>query len=249
MTSQQPPHRPGDSGGATDDADHYTIWDAAYVLGALTPDERREYEGHLSRCGPCRTAVTEICGIPALLRRLDTATAVGALNGGDEKPISARNSRATREVLTAVNRVRCRRRLGWAAIIMVTAVTVSIPMIAVREYRGASSMPVTVPMRQVTPNALTSWVALTVQQWGTRVDVRTTLTDTPHESEHHDDEAGDIVAVMLINNQGDTVRAAEWTVVADQMAAPSADTSWPPEAIRTIQIIGVDGHVLLERDP
>ena len=28
-------------------ADRYSEWDAAYVLGALSPDERAEYEQHL----------------------------------------------------------------------------------------------------------------------------------------------------------------------------------------------------------
>ena len=34
--------------------DPYAEWDAAYVLGALSPAERLEFEGHLSGCGRCR---------------------------------------------------------------------------------------------------------------------------------------------------------------------------------------------------
>lgn len=247
MTSRRPPPLPEDSDGVTDDADHYATWDAAYVLGALTPAERRDYESHLSRCGACRRAVTEICGIPALLSRLDMATAVDALNGGDETSICADRSTAKRDVLTAAARVR-RRRRGWAAMVMALVVTATIVVIAVREYRGVSSAPVAVPMRAVEPSALTSSVTLSAQQWGTRIDVRSVLTDTPHISEHHDDEAGDAVAVVLINDQGVTVRAAAWTLLADQVAVPSTDTSWPLETILTVQVIGVDGHVLLESD-
>ncbi len=32
--------------------DRYLTWDASYVLGALSSDERLEYEGHLARAAP-----------------------------------------------------------------------------------------------------------------------------------------------------------------------------------------------------
>ena len=40
----------------TPDHAHYADWDSAYVLGALEPAERREYEAHLERCERCRAA-------------------------------------------------------------------------------------------------------------------------------------------------------------------------------------------------
>ena len=33
--------------------DRYASWDAAYVLGALSPDERSEFEAHLAGCPAC----------------------------------------------------------------------------------------------------------------------------------------------------------------------------------------------------
>ncbi|HEX8628578.1 MAG TPA: zf-HC2 domain-containing protein [Catenuloplanes sp.] len=47
--------------------------DGAYVLGALAPAERAEYERHLSTCSFCREAVAEIAVLPGLLGRLDPA--------------------------------------------------------------------------------------------------------------------------------------------------------------------------------
>jgi anti-sigma factor RsiW len=58
-------------GGDLLDGDRYVTWDAAYVLGSLTSNERREYEAHLETCKRCRAAVGEISGIPALLAMLD----------------------------------------------------------------------------------------------------------------------------------------------------------------------------------
>lgn len=41
-----------------------------YILGALSPAERRAYEGHLSRCHPCRDDLASVAGLPGLLARL-----------------------------------------------------------------------------------------------------------------------------------------------------------------------------------
>ena len=43
-------------GGEQLDDDRYATWDAPYVLGSLSDDERREYEAHLQTCRalPCR---------------------------------------------------------------------------------------------------------------------------------------------------------------------------------------------------
>lgn len=49
----------------------YATWDAAYVLGSLSAQDRREFETHLPDCPSCWAAVTELSGIPALLALLD----------------------------------------------------------------------------------------------------------------------------------------------------------------------------------
>src|SRR6476659_10987496 len=58
-------------GGDLMDGDRYVTWDAAYVLGSLTSNERREYEADLETCERCRSAVAELSGLPALLAMLD----------------------------------------------------------------------------------------------------------------------------------------------------------------------------------
>ncbi len=47
------------------------MWDAAYVLGALSDPDRREFEAHLDGCTSCRQAVTELTAISPLLSVLD----------------------------------------------------------------------------------------------------------------------------------------------------------------------------------
>jgi Putative zinc-finger len=53
--------------------DRYSDWDASYLIGALSADERREYERHLTECAACRGQVAELAGLPGLLAAVPTA--------------------------------------------------------------------------------------------------------------------------------------------------------------------------------
>ena len=55
--------------------DQYRDWDAAYVLGSLSPQERHEFELHLADCPDCSAAVAELAGIPGILAALPAAEA------------------------------------------------------------------------------------------------------------------------------------------------------------------------------
>jgi hypothetical protein len=65
------------------DHERFADWDSAYVLGALSPAERREYEGHLESCERCRRAVEELAPMPGLLARLTPERAEALLGDGD----------------------------------------------------------------------------------------------------------------------------------------------------------------------
>src|ERR1700712_2781553 len=45
--------------------------DGSYVLGALSPVERKEFELHLAGCEECARSVRELAGLPGLLARVD----------------------------------------------------------------------------------------------------------------------------------------------------------------------------------
>ncbi len=54
-----------------DGSDHCAMWDAAYVLGSLSANDRDEFEAHLDGCASCRQGVAELSDMPALLGLLD----------------------------------------------------------------------------------------------------------------------------------------------------------------------------------
>ncbi|OBA55638.1 hypothetical protein A5780_25555 [Nocardia sp. 852002-20019_SCH5090214] len=62
--------------------DDYATWDAPYVLGALAPDQRLEYEAHLSECAECRLAITDLSGLPGLLSHIPGDVAFSLIDDG-----------------------------------------------------------------------------------------------------------------------------------------------------------------------
>lgn len=58
--------------------DSYAEWDAAYVLGALSPAERHAFEEHLAGCARCRGAVAELAAMPGLLAQVPISDALSS---------------------------------------------------------------------------------------------------------------------------------------------------------------------------
>jgi len=54
-----------------------------YLLGALTPGERDQFEQHLATCVICRDDVVHLAGLPGLLARVTEAQVVGHTRAGE----------------------------------------------------------------------------------------------------------------------------------------------------------------------
>jgi hypothetical protein len=92
--------------------------DGAYVLGALHPAERAEFEQHLARCPGCAAAVGQLAPLPGLLGRVDPALL------GQEVPDPARLPRLL-EVVTRLRRRQARRHRWRLAVAATSAALVA----------------------------------------------------------------------------------------------------------------------------
>ena len=98
----------------TGTADPFEHEDAAYVLGALSHEDRLAYEEHLRTCARCSAAVAELAVLPGLLARLPglPAPAVGKRYARISSSSSCSGSRSVSNSRTSPPRaIRMRRPL------------------------------------------------------------------------------------------------------------------------------------------
>jgi Putative zinc-finger len=234
----------------------YAMWDAAYVLGSLSSAERREFEAHMGNCKPCRQAVAEISGMPALLSRLG-ADDVAAI---DERGQLASAPPPPRpELLSSLlDKVAWRRRrsrmmtgalAAAAAALLVVGVVVTLrsnPAIPAPQAPPQASSSALV-MTPVTPTALSATITLTSHQWGTQIEM--TCTYGPEQANApHEEEAADQLAMVVVGRDGSQNRLATWIALDGSAASPAGSTSMPIDQIAAVQVVSADnGNLLLQR--
>ncbi|MEO5852875.1 MAG: zf-HC2 domain-containing protein [Nocardioides sp.] len=107
--------------------------DGAYVLGALAPTERQEYERHLAGCHPCSRSVRELAGLPGLLGRLDASAL-------DDEPLAPLPDTLLPALLRET-RLAERRRLLLATGLAAAAAVVAGVLVTYAVLGGASPTP------------------------------------------------------------------------------------------------------------
>jgi hypothetical protein len=230
-------------------ADPYAHWDAAYVLGALSSAERREYEAHLSGCKACRTGAGDLSGVPALLGMLSRDDLAVIDEPGPQPP--PMRAGLLDDLLNRVHRRRRRMRLlGWTASAVAAALVAVALVIAARTPVVPPERPQASPvsMTAVMPSSLTATVILTSQGWGTHVAMTCTYHPAVTGSDQSDD-AGDKLAMVAIGRDGTRIQLATWLAVDGATASPTGSTSMSLNDIAAVQIVSAEtGDVLLQRD-
>jgi hypothetical protein len=226
------------------DDDRYVTWDAAYVFGSLSRDERQEYEAHLATCPRCRAAVAELRPIPALLAQLGPEDVAGL---DDEQPEGPRP-----EVLTSLlDKVKSRRRRSrWmvtGAIAAAAAALVVALVIAVLPGIGSQTETpqaggTTLEMTKVSQTPINATVTLSGFGWGTRIDMACTYGDWGQR-----DAPPQNLGMVVVGRDGSHNQVATWLGLSGATALPSANTPMAMNEIASVQLVSADnGEVLLE---
>jgi hypothetical protein len=234
-----------------DRADHeyYERWDAAYVLGALSSAERREFEEHLSGCPRCASAVAELAAMPGLLAALPSADAVTMLEadaaGTEPEPTPP-------HILAGLTaRVRRRRRArawglgigGVAAAAAIVAATV-LPM----TINAPAAPTVSASLAQVVRSPLSASVRLTSVPWGTRIAMTCTygtestrLPSTAHSSTIR-------YALYITDRSGTTTRVSSWNAGPGSTVHTDGSVDTAVSEIASVELRSLNtGTVLLSR--
>ncbi len=245
--------RPGmPHGGDLFGHDEYTMWDAAYVLGSLSPSERQEFEAHMADCPSCRSAVDELSGMPALLSLLDRDELAGIDLEIDHADRGGVKTLPPNEMLPSLlDKVSWRRRrsriVTWtagAAAAAVLAIGVLVGVAGHYPTSGPTPPQASVavqPMAQVGTNRLASTVSLSSGQRGTFISMNCVCLaplDAPH----------DRLAMVVVGRDGSHTRMATWVANPGHTATPAGSISTPVDQIASVQVVSADnGEVLLER--
>lgn len=236
----------------TSAGDQYATWDASYVLGALSPAERREYEAHLLTCAPCRAAVAELTGMPALLAMVDLAdievmdSAEGA--GGEPEPPLRPELRDQ-----VIDQVRTRRRrsrwltsaaVGLAAALLAVGVVVALRPEVFGMQQGTQQAAPSLEMSKVNQTTIAASISLSEYGWGTRIDMACSYGDWGQR-----DTKAQNLGMVVVGRDGSRDQIATWLGLSGATALPSGNTPRPMKEIAAVQLVSADdGKVLLEKN-
>lgn len=227
--------------------DRYQTWDAAYVLGALSAAERREYETHLQTCGRCRDAVADISGMPALLGLLDA----GELP--EPETVSAEPELRPEVLESVLDKVRWRRRRSrWltSAAVGVAAAVLALGAVAVVRPDAfgigtTQTQAEQLPMNHVAPTPFNATIALSSYGWGTRIDMACSYGEWSSGGSVPPSNLG----MVVVGRDGSRNQVATWLGMSGATALPSGNTPLPVDKIAAVQLVSADnGKVLLERN-
>ncbi|MET4640294.1 zf-HC2 domain-containing protein [Mycetocola sp. 2940] len=220
--------------------DVYREWDAAYVLGALSPEERHAFERHLGDCARCSAAVTELAGMPGLLGLLSSADAGAAGDGGITLREGAHERVTLQKLAAAVqaDRKRTRRLVAGAAVIAAgLLVTAGIALGAtVIAPGGATPAAATFEMAPLASGTLTADIAVTPKKWGTLLAWECRYEDPPWADPASDPAEVPEYALVVTQTDGIEIVVATWRAAGERAAGLSAATSIPTDDISKVEI-------------
>jgi hypothetical protein len=223
--------------------DEFASWDAAYVLGALSPADRRAYEEHLRECDRCAAQVAELAGMPGLLGRLPREQGMAALSAAESEP-GGPGADVLPLLVKRAHRQRLRTRwltagiAAAAAVLLVGVVAFVLPA----ALTPSPQEPPAIAMVQVEPSALTADLRLTAEPWGTRIDSRCTYATVGDDHGVH----SWTYAMVVTDRDGTQTQVSTWTAEEGSTVVPIATTSVAVADIASIDIRSAgDGTVLL----
>jgi Putative zinc-finger len=240
--------------------DKFAQWDAAYVLGALSPAERREFEEHLASCPPCQAAVSELAALPGLLAQLPPDDAA-MLSLADETVAGSPETPALSGVQTDVieqgpppsllpkmiKKVRTRRRRMVAAIAgIAAAVLLVIGSIAV----GAGLLPLgpdgpqRVAFSQVVPSAMVAVADVIPGQNGTEIKVECQYGEV---NEPTPGAGHETYSIFVVDRSGNASEIKEWPAAPNKLMRPSGTTPLRISEIADLEIRQTDTDEVMLR--
>ena len=222
--------------------DTFALYDAAYVLGALSPAERYDFEAHLRDCADCARSTGELAGLPALL----SLVSVEELTAKPEVPPETLLPSLAR----VVRREHGRRRLvvgaaaAAACLVAVGGVALTRPdspgPSPVASSAPTSSGTANLALSAVVPSPVTASARLVDVPWGTRIDL-TCIYNTKGLGSSDPRP----YALVVIDRRGAAQQVATWKALPDRELTLMGASSLTRRDIAAVEIRTLSGRPIL----
>ena len=226
----------------SDIEDQYRDWDAAYVLGALSFEERKEYESHLSQCESCSSSLTLLAGIPGILGKIDSQTALALMQSEE---LATENStvedsafikKLAARAAKAQQASRIRQSLVAAAAILVFT-SLGVAGGALLHSSGEVS-PSTAPasatswhLTNLQPQIMSAALEISGKKWGTHFSWDCTYSKVaaswPESTRYN---------LIITDSSGRKTIVASWSPSGGAAKGLSATTALPVSRIKMIEV-------------
>jgi hypothetical protein len=211
--------------------DNLADWDAAYVLDALTAQERQHYERFLAEHPERAADAADLEALPAILDVLTPEEAYALL---DEPATST----TTSDEVASLSTARAKRQRRFGAGRWTTAVAAAAALLILGGVIGYTAIPRSsapadgVTLQAMGPGArggVQGALAVTPKGWGTRLDWTCEYTaDWATTVSSYD------LVVTTVDGRQSTV--ASWSPAGDEASGLAAATVIPASQIRTVDI-------------
>jgi Putative zinc-finger len=223
--------------------DEFALYDAAYVLGALSPADRREFETHLKVCAACASSVSELAGLPGLMSRvsIDELTQ-------EPEPVP---ETLLPSLARAVRRERGRRRLVVGAAAAAAACLITVGAVAITRPNSPTRPPVTssastrsgtanLALAAVAPSPITASARLVDMAWGTRIDLT-----CDYRTNGFYPPSGTSYALVVIDRKGVAQQVATWNALPNREITVTGASSRARRDIAAVEIRTPQGQTIL----
>jgi hypothetical protein len=227
------------------DADSFSLLDAAYVLGALSPAERREFEEHLAGCASCQRSVAELAGVPGLLGQVSPEDA--AFLAARVQPAEG-DTAPTTLMPRMIGEQRTRRRRLLAAVVGAAAALIliigGVALGAGLLPFGQRNSPFLLAFSEVQPTTITAIVEVVPASEGTDFLVECQYAETNQPT----GGTSETYEIWIIDRSGTAVEAKAWPAKPGRVMTPQAHSPLKVSRLATVEIRSSAGETLLRAD-
>ncbi|MBB3050474.1 hypothetical protein FHS23_001469 [Prauserella isguenensis] len=219
------------------DHEGFAEWDAAYVLGALTPTDRRAYEEHMEQCPLCRDAVNDLASMAGLLAQIRPGPDTD-LPDQHREPVDLMDAMLRREHRRGVRRRR--RLLVWAtAAAAVLVLVLAIPAALVHRPAADAVSVALEPVDSVS-SSMDVDVTLAPEAWGTRLSI-----ECEYAARLDYQRQQPWYALVVTDADGTSTRASTWQAVPGETVVLGGATAVSLDDVASLTVVTAGGEEVL----